>query len=46
MQHQLPAADLRRRADFVLENDGDLAHLRAQVETLYLKLTPTGSTAG
>ncbi len=38
MQHQLPAADLRRRADFVIENDGDLAHLRAQVETLYHSL--------
>jgi dephospho-CoA kinase len=38
MRHQLPAADLRRRADFVIENDGGLAHLRAQVETLYRQL--------
>ncbi|MEP0545725.1 MAG: dephospho-CoA kinase [Rhodothermales bacterium] len=39
MQHQLPAADLRRRADFVIENDGDLTHLRAQVEALYRRFT-------
>ena len=39
MQHQLPAADLRRRADFVIENDGDLAHLRTEVEALYHRLT-------
>lgn len=39
MQHQMPADDLRRRADFVLDNDGDLDHLRAQVDTLYHTLT-------
>lgn len=39
MQHQMPADELRRRADFVIENDGDLAHLRAQVQTLYRELT-------
>src|SRR5690554_3867205 len=39
MQHQMPADELRRRADFVLDNDGDLDHLRAQVEALYRKLT-------
>ena len=38
MKHQLPADDLRRRADFVIENDGNLAHLRAQVEALYRTL--------
>lgn len=37
--HQMPAAELRRRADFVLDNGGDLDHLRAQVEALYRKLT-------
>src|SRR5690606_31986340 len=36
--HQMPADELRRRADFVIENDGDLDHLRAQVEALYRKL--------
>jgi len=39
MRHQMPADDLRRRADFVIENDGDLDHLRAQVEALYQTLT-------
>ena len=39
MRHQIPADDLRRRADVVIENDGDLGHLRAQVEKLYQKLT-------
>ncbi len=37
--HQMPAEDRRRRADFVIENDGDLAHLYAQVEALYQRLT-------
>ncbi len=36
--HQMPAAELRRRADFVLDNGGDLDHLRAQVEALYRRL--------
>ncbi|MEM8556292.1 MAG: dephospho-CoA kinase [Bacteroidota bacterium] len=35
MQHQLDPATLRERADHVLDNSGDLAHLRAQVEVLY-----------
>jgi dephospho-CoA kinase len=39
MQHQMPADELRRRADFVIENDGDLDRLRAQVAELYQKLT-------
>ena len=39
MRHQMPAEELRRRADFVIENDGDLSHLRAQVEALYRTLT-------
>ncbi len=37
--HQMPADELRRRADFVIENDGDFDDLRAQVEALYRKLT-------
>lgn len=36
--HQMPADELRRRADFVVENEGDLDYLRAQVEALYRKL--------
>ncbi|GIV60608.1 dephospho-CoA kinase [Rhodocaloribacter litoris] len=39
MAHQLPPEELRRRADFVIENDGDLAHLRRQVERLYRTMT-------
>jgi dephospho-CoA kinase len=45
MQHQMPADELRRRADFVIENDGDLAHLRAQVEALYRRLTEPSASA-
>ncbi len=40
MQHQLPAAELRARADLVLENDGALAALQSQVEALYAGLVP------
>jgi dephospho-CoA kinase len=42
MRHQMPADDLRRRADFVIENDGDLDGLRTQVEALYDSLVSTG----
>ena len=35
MGHQLPPEALRRRADYVLENDGSLDDLRRQVEALY-----------
>ncbi len=35
MGHQLPPAELRRRADFLIENDGALADLRREVERVY-----------
>jgi dephospho-CoA kinase len=35
MQHQLPPETLRRLADFLIENDGDLGHLHTQVDVLY-----------
>src|SRR5690606_16822967 len=35
MAAQLPPEVLRERADYVIENDGDLAHLGAQVDALY-----------
>lgn len=35
INHQLPADELRRRADYVIENDGSLAALRGQVEAVY-----------
>jgi dephospho-CoA kinase len=35
---QLPLAEKRRRADYVLENDGSRAELSAQVEALLAKL--------
>ncbi|MDX1421256.1 MAG: dephospho-CoA kinase [Rubricoccaceae bacterium] len=41
MSHQLPPATLRRLADHVLVNDGDLDHLHAQVDALYARLTAT-----
>lgn len=39
MRHQFPPEELRRRADYVLDNGGDLAHLRTQVEALYRRLS-------
>lgn len=38
MQHQLPPEELRRRADFVIENHGSLESLRHQVEQVYRAL--------
>lgn len=35
MGHQLPPTELRRRADYVIENDGTLRDLREQVERVY-----------
>lgn len=35
MGHQLPPEKLRERADFVIENDGDLKKLRSAVENVY-----------
>lgn len=39
MAHQLPPEELRRRADFLLVNDGTLEDLRPQVEALFHRLT-------
>ena len=41
MAHQLPPEELRRRADYVIENDGDLEDLQRQVQALYQKLVPS-----
>ncbi len=38
MRHQLPPEELRRRADFVIENDGSIEDLRLQTEALYYHL--------
>jgi dephospho-CoA kinase len=38
MSKQLDPAEKARRADFVLHNEGDLDHLRAQVSQLYQQL--------
>lgn len=35
MGHQLPPEELRRRADYIIENHGSLGDLRLQVEALY-----------
>jgi dephospho-CoA kinase len=35
MQHQLPPAELRRRADYVIDNDGSLDDLRRKTIALY-----------
>jgi dephospho-CoA kinase len=38
LQHQIPDAEKTARADYVMENAGDLAALRAQVEALWPRL--------
>jgi len=38
LAHQIPDADKVSRADYLLENNGDIAALRAQVETLWPRL--------
>lgn len=38
LAHQIPDGEKKGRADFILENTGDLAHLRAQVEHLWPQL--------
>lgn len=35
LQHQLPPEELRRRADYLIENTGTLEDLRRQVEAVY-----------
>ena len=39
MRHQLPPADLRRRADYLIENNSTLEALRKQVEQVYRAVT-------
>lgn len=39
MGHQLPAEELRRRADYVIDNSGDLDETRRQVEQIYAEMT-------
>jgi dephospho-CoA kinase len=44
MAHQLDAAEKRRRADYVIENDGTEADLRAEVERVFETAVRTGGT--
>ena len=39
MRHQLPPTDLRRRADYLIENNSTLEALRQQVERVYKAVT-------
>ncbi len=39
---QIPVDQARRRADYVIENDGDLPHLHRQVRTIYDALMGLG----
>ena len=38
MASQIAVDEARRRADYVIENDGDVEHLRRQVESIYERL--------
>jgi dephospho-CoA kinase len=38
MQHQLPQSELRRRADYVIDNDGTLDALRRKTAELYWEI--------
>jgi len=38
LSHQVPDAEKAAKADYVLDNSGDIAALRAQVEALWLRL--------
>ena len=38
LAHQIPDSEKKARADYLLENTGDIAHLRAQVERLWSQL--------
>lgn len=44
MSHQLPAGELRQRADYLIDNSGTLAETRRQVETIYREMISTGSS--
>ncbi|MEX1054934.1 MAG: dephospho-CoA kinase [Rhodothermales bacterium] len=39
LSHQLAPDELKRRADFVIENDGDLVALRGRVEEVFGKMS-------
>ena len=39
MEAQIDPEQARSRADYVIENDGDLAHLREEAKSLYRRLT-------
>lgn len=45
MEHQLPPEELVRRADFVIDNSGDLGELRRQVEDVYRAMTESSKSA-
>lgn len=40
MLSQIDPEEARRRATYVIENDGDLAHLRERTRAVYEALTP------
>lgn len=45
MTHQLPAEELRRRADYILDNSGSTEALRQQVHVLYVQVTGPDASA-
>jgi dephospho-CoA kinase len=46
MSHQIPDAEKAAQADYVLDNSGDIAALRAQVEALWSRLVAESNKSG
>ncbi|MGA3101872.1 MAG: dephospho-CoA kinase [Terracidiphilus sp.] len=46
LSHQVPDAEKAAQADYVLDNSGDIAALRAQVQALWPRLQPESNKSG
>jgi dephospho-CoA kinase len=46
LSHQVPDAEKSAQADYILDNSGDIEHLRAQVEALWPTLRDDSNKSG